>query len=379
MGTLAARLREGGEGAGASSTGGLARRCGPARSVAPITSAACCGPRALRDATRRRPPAAWAQREFDAVLDDRSAPSIRMQEDAGLGVVTDGEFRRRSWFAGFVDAVDGLEHSDTRVPVRGRRRGAALGAGAAYAGADPARARDRHARARVRSRVARRPAKITLPAPSVIHFYRGPEAIDRAADPDEEAWLAGPDRRLPRRDRRARAARLRHLQLDEVPIALLCDRAHPGADRRVGRGLARPARSLPGGHDRGAARPAGRPDGRDAPLPRQLPRPLDRPPAATSRSRRSLRPARRRRLPARVRQRARRHFRPLRFVRGKGVVLGLVSTKTAALEDPDALRRRIDEAAGVRAARAARAQPAVRLRDHRRRRADGRGRRAAQA
>ena len=39
-------------------------------------------------------------------------------------------------------------------------------------------------------------------------------------------------------------------------------------------------------------------------------------------------------------------FRPLRFVpEGKGVVLGLVSTKTAALEDPDALRRRIDEAA----------------------------------
>jgi 5-methyltetrahydropteroyltriglutamate--homocysteine methyltransferase len=39
-------------------------------------------------------------------------------------------------------------------------------------------------------------------------------------------------------------------------------------------------------------------------------------------------------------------FEPLRFVpESKRVVLGLVSTKTPALEKPDALRRRIDEAA----------------------------------
>jgi 5-methyltetrahydropteroyltriglutamate--homocysteine methyltransferase len=41
-------------------------------------------------------------------------------------------------------------------------------------------------------------------------------------------------------------------------------------------------------------------------------------------------------------------FEPLRYVpRGKTVVLGLVSSKTGALEDPGALRRRIDEAAAV--------------------------------
>jgi 5-methyltetrahydropteroyltriglutamate--homocysteine methyltransferase len=39
-------------------------------------------------------------------------------------------------------------------------------------------------------------------------------------------------------------------------------------------------------------------------------------------------------------------FEPLRFVpKGKGVVLGLISTKDAALEQPDQLRRRVDEAA----------------------------------
>ena len=39
-------------------------------------------------------------------------------------------------------------------------------------------------------------------------------------------------------------------------------------------------------------------------------------------------------------------FEPLRFVpTGKMVVLGLVTTKRGALEDPDLLKRRIDEAA----------------------------------
>jgi 5-methyltetrahydropteroyltriglutamate--homocysteine methyltransferase len=39
-------------------------------------------------------------------------------------------------------------------------------------------------------------------------------------------------------------------------------------------------------------------------------------------------------------------FRPLRFLpKGKKVVLGLISTKSPVLEDKDALKRRIDEAA----------------------------------
>jgi 5-methyltetrahydropteroyltriglutamate--homocysteine methyltransferase len=38
-------------------------------------------------------------------------------------------------------------------------------------------------------------------------------------------------------------------------------------------------------------------------------------------------------------------FEPLRFVpKGKMVVLGLVTTKSGELEEPDALKRRIDEA-----------------------------------
>ena len=47
-------------------------------------------------------------------------------------------------------------------------------------------------------------------------------------------------------------------------------------------------------------------------------------------------------------------FEPLRFVPpGKMVVLGLVTTKRGELEDPDVLKRRVDEAAERHAERGA--------------------------
>ena len=58
-------------------------------------------------------------------------------------------------------------------------------------------------------------------------------------------------------------------------------------------------------------------------------------------------------------------FRPLRFLpKGKTVVLGLVTTKLGRLESKDDLKRRIDEAAQLRAARAAVPVAAVRLLEH---------------
>ena len=73
-------------------------------------------------------------------------------------------------------------------------------------------------------------------------------------------------------------------------------------------------------------------------------------------------------------------FEPLRFVpRDKTVVLGLVTSKTGALESKDELKRRIDEAAQVRRPRAALPQPAMRLRQHRGGQPAGRGRAVGQA
>ena len=74
-------------------------------------------------------------------------------------------------------------------------------------------------------------------------------------------------------------------------------------------------------------------------------------------------------------------FEPLRFVpRGhKVVVLGLVTSKTGALETKDELKRRIDAGGEVSAARTARAVAAMRLRLHRGRQHADRGRAVGEA
>src|SRR5207247_5604830 len=70
-------------------------------------------PRALKEGYKALAAGHVDAAAFSALQDEAVRQAVAMQEAAGLDAVTDGEFRRRSWFAGFVDAVDGLTHKDT--------------------------------------------------------------------------------------------------------------------------------------------------------------------------------------------------------------------------------------------------------------------------
>jgi 5-methyltetrahydropteroyltriglutamate--homocysteine methyltransferase len=303
-------------------------------------------PRALKDAYRAHAAGRLDAAGFERALDAAVGEAIRRQEAAGLGVVTDGELRRRSWFAGFVDAVEGLVHRDTRFAFL-EDGVASLSVPVPHAAGPIRRVRGiaTHEFAFARS-VATRPVKVTLPAPSVIHFFRGPEGTDRGAYADEGAYWR--DLLAVYRAEVEALGRLgcRYLQLDEVPVALLCDArvqarvADWGWDwrallaRYVGALDAavatRPAGMTVGVHlCRGNFRGHWIGSGGYEPVAEVL---FGQAPADVF-------------LLEYDSERAG-DFRPLRFVpAGKGVVLGLVTTKSAALEDETVLRRRIDEAA----------------------------------
>jgi len=71
--------------------------------------------------------------------------------------------------------------------------------------------------------VTNRTPKITMPSPPTMHFWRGRQTIAPGAYPDEEAYFA--DLALVYRaeiaDLAARGCR--YIQIDEVPLAMLCD------------------------------------------------------------------------------------------------------------------------------------------------------------
>ena len=73
-------------------------------------------PPALLEARRRREDGSISADDLRAVEDEAIAAAVKGQQDAGLDVVTDGEFRRRDFRTGFVEAVDGLERRSWDMP-----------------------------------------------------------------------------------------------------------------------------------------------------------------------------------------------------------------------------------------------------------------------
>src|SRR5256885_17143944 len=75
-------------------------------------------PPRLIDAARMHKAGKLDDAGFRAVQDDCIREIAAFQEAIGLPSVTDGEFRRRSWSAGFIDAVEGFGLRDGTLGFR---------------------------------------------------------------------------------------------------------------------------------------------------------------------------------------------------------------------------------------------------------------------
>jgi 5-methyltetrahydropteroyltriglutamate--homocysteine methyltransferase len=69
-------------------------------------------PRRLLDARKRFAGGGLSTAEFKVVEDDAVDEALRLQEEAGVEVVTDGEMRRLSSQGQLPAAVDGFSHWD---------------------------------------------------------------------------------------------------------------------------------------------------------------------------------------------------------------------------------------------------------------------------
>src|SRR3972149_4487525 len=65
-------------------------------------------PEKLKDAFKKASAGKIGDDEFGAVQDAAIMEVVKLQEDVGLKVVTDGEFRRPSYWAHFVNKVEGM-------------------------------------------------------------------------------------------------------------------------------------------------------------------------------------------------------------------------------------------------------------------------------
>ena len=146
-------------------------------------------PAALREAFRAHQEGRLDPRGFRAAQDAAIRDAVALQERLGLHGITDGEFRRASYWAHFVEATEGLGVAPARFRFHDD-------AGHQTSFLAP-RVTDRLRRARpisgdelgfLRSVVSRTP-KITLPSPPTMHFWAEPSSAKAAGYPDDEAYL----------------------------------------------------------------------------------------------------------------------------------------------------------------------------------------------
>jgi 5-methyltetrahydropteroyltriglutamate--homocysteine methyltransferase len=300
-------------------------------------------PQALKDAFRDYHAGRIGAEKFREIQDRAIRDAVAMQEEVGLQSISDGEFRRGSWFLGLVEAVDGLTTKDAPFDFRG---GGHAKFQTAYAEGKLARVRGitTDEFSFIRS-ITHRTPKVTIPSPSLVHFLRADMTVSRAAYPRmEEFWT---DLTAVYQQELAELGRLGccYLQLDEVPCAMLCDPKLRASVEAAGerpdalldcyisaanRAIAqRPAGMTVAMHlCRGNYKGQWMAAGGYEPVAEKLFNAVavdaffleyDTGRAGG--------------------------FEPLRFVpANKTIVLGLISTKTPSLEPVDDLRRRIDEA-----------------------------------
>jgi 5-methyltetrahydropteroyltriglutamate--homocysteine methyltransferase len=304
-------------------------------------------PHSLKDAGRALREGRLAPAGYEAQLDAHIAEAIRRQEEIGLKVVTDGELARSSWFGFFFEGLDGFRLAPSQFRFKDADGQAfewqtcvaekRIQRRAPIALAEFRRA-SRHARQAV--------VKATLPAPSAFHFFRLAGAVDPTAYPDVSRYFDDLVAVYRAEVAELAEAGCRYLQLDEVPVAMLCDvavrrqAAAEGGEPAalldtylglIGRILASCRAGMTTGLHlcRGNFRSRWMAAGGYEPVAEKLFNEL--PVDAYFLEYDSERAG---------------DFSPLRFVpKGKRVVLGLVSSKTPALEDQEALLRRIEEAA----------------------------------
>ena len=273
---------------------------------------------------------------------------VRMQEDIGLQGVTDGEYRRASWHMDFIYQIGGItkvkdnlsvqfhnEQGDLEfTPAASRVTGKLTYAKCIFA----------EDFAFLKS-VTRATPKLTIPSPSMVHYRGGRAAIDPSVYPDMAQFWDDLTSVYANQIEALGSLGCSYLQLDDTSLAYLNDPSQReyvnqiGGDgehqhltyiRNINRALAkkpsgmRVCTHMCRGNFRSSWVASGSYDHVAEALFNELQVDgffLEYDDARSG------------------------GFEPLRFVpKDKVVVLGLVTTKRSALEEKDALKRRIEEA-----------------------------------
>ncbi len=273
---------------------------------------------------------------------------VKLQEDIGLQLATDGEYQRSSWHRDFLQQIGNVRMVENNLKMRFHTH-----EGDTEMTPPGFRIEGKLHRPKpifvdhfkFLKTVCHVTPKITIPSPSNLHFRGGRDAVSKEAYPEMSGFFADLAKVYQEEIADLADAGCRYLQLDEVNFAYLCDPSLREQVKAIGEDPAtlpqtyakllnsviakKPADMVVAMHlCRGNSRSAWIAEGGYEPVAEVLFNQVnvdgyfleyDSPRAGD--------------------------FAPLRFVpKGKTIVLGLVTSKLPTLESKDELKRRIEEA-----------------------------------
>jgi 5-methyltetrahydropteroyltriglutamate--homocysteine methyltransferase len=310
-------------------------------------------PPELRDARDKHGRGEITAVQLREVEDRAIRDVVKMQEDVGMPGITDGEFRRTLWHADFLSQIEGIKVVEGLLPQSAKH----------FQNPDSNVQRSptqfvvtgklAHPRGGIEvenfkflAAATHQTAKQCIPSPSLVHFRTGRGGIDKAAYPDMKNFFADLARVFREEIAALAAAGCTYLEIDDVNFAYLCDPKMREGAKKIGEDpdklpslyaelindciKDRPANMSVCTHlCRGNFASAWVAEGGYDAVAEVLFNELkvdgyflefDTPRAG--------------------------NFAPLRYMpKAKKLILGLVTTKSGALENPSELKRRIDEAA----------------------------------
>jgi 5-methyltetrahydropteroyltriglutamate--homocysteine methyltransferase len=195
-------------------------------------------PHALLEARKEHAAGRLAADRLRALEDKAVREAVALQERVGLQAITDGEFRRNNWRDRFFERTDG--YSTDRIPSSFTFT--------EYSGETRRGMPVRYAVTKLKRRdsitaddfdtlkkLTKRTAKATIPSPTVNHFFTGDKGLERSPYAgDRKAYFA--DIAAIYREEIAALVKLgcTYLQVDEVPLAVLCDPRNQDVVRQRG-------------------------------------------------------------------------------------------------------------------------------------------------
>lgn len=187
-------------------------------------------PQALRQAFRAHAAKEMADADFRAAQDAAIRDVVALQRDCGLQVATDGEFRRISYWEKFVRLTKGLVVKDAVFTFHDEH-GHASDFTAPYVVGKVSRSEpitvDEY---RFAAPLTTATCKVTMPAPSTMHFYRFTQYAEPGIYAGAREFFVDLAKIYQQEIADLAAAGCRYVQLDEVALAVLCD---PAAQARV--------------------------------------------------------------------------------------------------------------------------------------------------